>query len=268
MDFQEAEHRYAELRRQYDNGDVSDEEFQAQHAQITVRDPDGRLWSKHRDTGEWHYYDGSAWVPGTPPIDDRNGRDNGKSDLVEVSERSSAGRVVLWVLTILCAVLVIVTIIRGPGLGYFTALFVVLTIIFAYLLRRRESSLHNDRSLRWIFEKQSIATQNSDSDTTTAILAPRSSVRSTRRSRCVTLMVGCGQNTVIPESGITTTAALGSEVPRHSPMSQHLPRDDLPHRNNPPRRDNLPPCGNNLPYRNSPPCSGLDGGSPGELGSP
>ncbi len=32
-----------------------------------VQDAQGRWWAKHRETGEWHYYDGNAWVPATPP---------------------------------------------------------------------------------------------------------------------------------------------------------------------------------------------------------
>jgi len=32
-----------------------------------VQDAEGRWWAKHRETGAWHYYDGSTWVRGTPP---------------------------------------------------------------------------------------------------------------------------------------------------------------------------------------------------------
>jgi hypothetical protein len=73
MDFREADRRYAELKRRYDNGDLSTEEFRAQHERIMVRDADGRFWCKHRDTGEWHYHDGSTWVQGTPPGDQSGG---------------------------------------------------------------------------------------------------------------------------------------------------------------------------------------------------
>jgi hypothetical protein len=34
---------------------------------MMVQDAEGRWWAKHRETGEWHYYDGNAWVRGTPP---------------------------------------------------------------------------------------------------------------------------------------------------------------------------------------------------------
>jgi hypothetical protein len=32
-----------------------------------VQDSEGRWWAKHRETGEWNYFDGSTWVRGTPP---------------------------------------------------------------------------------------------------------------------------------------------------------------------------------------------------------
>ena len=32
-----------------------------------MQDDEGLWWAKSPDNDEWHYYDGSAWVPGTPP---------------------------------------------------------------------------------------------------------------------------------------------------------------------------------------------------------
>jgi hypothetical protein len=32
-----------------------------------VQDEEGRWWAKHRETAVWNYYNGSAWVQGTPP---------------------------------------------------------------------------------------------------------------------------------------------------------------------------------------------------------
>ncbi len=64
--FQEADRRYAELKRQFDAGSITTEEFDAQRRRLMVHDDEGRWWSKSR-TGEWNYHDGSAWVRGTPP---------------------------------------------------------------------------------------------------------------------------------------------------------------------------------------------------------
>ena len=65
--FQEADRRYAKLRREQESGSLSNEEFDAELKQLMVQDPEGRWWAKSPTTGEWHYHDGTAWVKGTPP---------------------------------------------------------------------------------------------------------------------------------------------------------------------------------------------------------
>jgi len=67
MDFREVERRYAELKRQHDSGALSTQEFDVQLEQLRVQDDQGRWWTKSRETGEWRYHDGNAWVQGTPP---------------------------------------------------------------------------------------------------------------------------------------------------------------------------------------------------------
>jgi hypothetical protein len=67
IDFREADRRYAELKRQLDAGNISNEEFDAQRRRLMVRDDEGRWWAKSRNTGAWNYHDGNAWVRGTPP---------------------------------------------------------------------------------------------------------------------------------------------------------------------------------------------------------
>jgi hypothetical protein len=67
MDFREADRRHDELKRQLEDGTISAEEFDAQRQQLMVQDDQGRWWAKSRETGEWNYHDGSAWVRGTPP---------------------------------------------------------------------------------------------------------------------------------------------------------------------------------------------------------
>ena len=66
MDFQEADRRFPALKRQYEKGDLSDDEYRAQLEQLAVQDAEGRWWVKHRDTGAWYYQDGDNWIPGTP----------------------------------------------------------------------------------------------------------------------------------------------------------------------------------------------------------
>ncbi len=67
IDFQEADRRYAELKRQWEAGALDAEDFDAQLKQMMVRDDRGVWWAKSRKTGDWHYHDGRAWVRGTPP---------------------------------------------------------------------------------------------------------------------------------------------------------------------------------------------------------
>jgi hypothetical protein len=67
LNFREADRRYAELVRQLDAGNISEEEFDAQRRQLTVQDGEGRWWAKFGESGEWHYRDGDTWVPGIPP---------------------------------------------------------------------------------------------------------------------------------------------------------------------------------------------------------
>ncbi len=66
MNFQEVEHRYAELKHRCDTGALGAVEFDAQLQQLMIQDSEGRWWAKSRDGG-WLYHDGSTWVRGTPP---------------------------------------------------------------------------------------------------------------------------------------------------------------------------------------------------------
>jgi hypothetical protein len=66
-DFNEVDRRYAELKRLFEAGNITEEEFDEQLKRSTVQDERGRWWSKARKTGEWHYHNGSAWIPGSPP---------------------------------------------------------------------------------------------------------------------------------------------------------------------------------------------------------
>ena len=67
MDFQEAERRYAEIKRRHEAGTITDEEFDEQLKQLMVQDQEERWWAKSRRTGDWHYYDGTTWIKDTPP---------------------------------------------------------------------------------------------------------------------------------------------------------------------------------------------------------
>lgn len=67
MSFEEADRRYAELRRQRHVGEITDEEFAARRKELMVQDEQERWWAKGSD-GEWYYRSGENWVKGTPPV--------------------------------------------------------------------------------------------------------------------------------------------------------------------------------------------------------
>jgi hypothetical protein len=67
VDFQEADRRYAEIKRRHEAGTLTDEEFDEQLKELMVQDQEDRWWAKSRTTGEWHYHDGTAWMKDTPP---------------------------------------------------------------------------------------------------------------------------------------------------------------------------------------------------------
>jgi hypothetical protein len=70
MDFQEIDRVYDERKRQYDNGSLSKDQFEAWlKDEAMVQDAQDRWWSKHRETGEWHRFDPDTgtWIKDTPP---------------------------------------------------------------------------------------------------------------------------------------------------------------------------------------------------------
>jgi hypothetical protein len=68
MDFQEAERRFRELRRQYDAGMITSSQFDEQREQLKVQDQQGRWWAKGRGEDDWYFHDGRTWVRANPPV--------------------------------------------------------------------------------------------------------------------------------------------------------------------------------------------------------
>lgn len=68
MNFEEARAEYTRLRQGYDSRQISAEEYGRRVQGLQVREPNGTYWTINSSTGEWLRYDGSAWVPGQPPI--------------------------------------------------------------------------------------------------------------------------------------------------------------------------------------------------------
>ncbi len=72
MTFEEVDRNYADLRRQYDNGGISAEDFEARMERMRVTDEQGRHWLKDIRGGEWLRYDGSTWIHDSPPTHQRS----------------------------------------------------------------------------------------------------------------------------------------------------------------------------------------------------
>jgi len=67
MDFAQVESKYKELKREYDAGAITEEEFKAQLEELMIEDEEGRWWIIGYETGTWHYHDGEKWVQSEPP---------------------------------------------------------------------------------------------------------------------------------------------------------------------------------------------------------
>ncbi|MDX9829390.1 MAG: LysM peptidoglycan-binding domain-containing protein [Anaerolineae bacterium] len=67
MRFAEAESRYRDLEAQFLRGELAEDEFQAQVAQLQVDDDEGRQWMLNGRTGRWLLHDGRGWVNAEPP---------------------------------------------------------------------------------------------------------------------------------------------------------------------------------------------------------
>lgn len=68
MDFSQAEERFAELQARIRRGEaLSEDQYQEELAKLMVQDDSGVFWSLEPGTGRWLYFNGTEWVPGTPP---------------------------------------------------------------------------------------------------------------------------------------------------------------------------------------------------------
>src|SRR5215212_1930937 len=131
LDFEEVDRRYAELKGRHHSGEVTEEEFDEQLKRSMVQGEGGRWWAKSRKSGEWHYHDGNAWVPGTPPDRQQSisGPKRGRADVQydytpQPTVRSTEVRAKVWLgLAIACAVITL------PG-------FTILLATFLDLLAR------------------------------------------------------------------------------------------------------------------------------------
>ncbi len=68
MDFSEAERRFQELQARIQRGEpLTEEQYQEEMQKLMVQDEHGTFWSPEPGTGQWLYFNGTEWLPGTPP---------------------------------------------------------------------------------------------------------------------------------------------------------------------------------------------------------
>ena len=68
MDFSQAEEKFRELQARVQRGEpLSEDQYQEELAKLMVQDDRGTFWSLEPGTGRWLYFNGTEWMPGTPP---------------------------------------------------------------------------------------------------------------------------------------------------------------------------------------------------------
>ena len=67
MNFEDAEKTYRNLKEQYAAGKLTDEELEAQVAELSHQDAQGHWWQLGVESGEWYMHDGQKWNKATPP---------------------------------------------------------------------------------------------------------------------------------------------------------------------------------------------------------
>lgn len=67
MEFAKVEAKFKELKRKYDAGLITEEEFKAKLEELMIEDEEGKWWIIGYETGQWYYHDGERWVRSEPP---------------------------------------------------------------------------------------------------------------------------------------------------------------------------------------------------------
>lgn len=68
IDFNEAENQFRELQARVQRGEaLTEDQYQEELAKLMVQDDHGVFWSLEPGTGRWLFFNGTEWVPGTPP---------------------------------------------------------------------------------------------------------------------------------------------------------------------------------------------------------
>jgi Tol biopolymer transport system component/LysM repeat protein len=117
MDFRELQRRYDELREQFNEGEITEEEFKEALEGLQLKDEQGRFWTIGAQTGEWYRYDGRTWVQETPlPMTKHEGRGMPEYVSPEAAERESVSFMPRWLYTG-CGGLLLLLVVAGLIVG-------------------------------------------------------------------------------------------------------------------------------------------------------
>jgi hypothetical protein len=65
--FQDAVSTFEELKKKFEAGDLSRQQFIDEMKKLRLKDAQGRYWMIGAQTGRWYYFDGRDWIASDPP---------------------------------------------------------------------------------------------------------------------------------------------------------------------------------------------------------
>jgi hypothetical protein len=126
MDFNSAYHLYGQLKRQFDQKQISAEEFERRINDLVVLGPAGEQWQIGVSSGKWYRFDGQSWVEDMPPSEQFGTSQSSPSSLVppgkdsKVETAKASRRLPVWLLAGCGVVLLaLVGLLVGGGLFYY-----------------------------------------------------------------------------------------------------------------------------------------------------
>ncbi len=122
MDFQDLQRQYDELREQFDDDEISEQEFKDKLEGLQLKDEQGRYWTIGALSGKWYRYDGRRWVQETPiPMTKHQGRGVPEPVSARAARREAGPSVPGWLYTG-CGGLLLLVVVAGLIVGAVTLL--------------------------------------------------------------------------------------------------------------------------------------------------
>jgi len=130
--FQQAEQRFQGLRRRYQEGNLSETDYDLQLQELVIEDKDGAHWMIGADTGRWYWFNGDTWIPREPPQAQATNAPTEVSSPTPGIRHRSKRRRLLWLaplilLPLVCIVALVLSAVLTPypKLAYYSALIVI-----------------------------------------------------------------------------------------------------------------------------------------------